>query len=88
MFPFSSVTDVNSALSAFQSSQAPMVQPNLWNGLSLPDPENNSLVQSSWDFSTEMHPNEIRIGIPHGSYQQGFGYDSIDLPGIGAAKLV
>lgn len=87
LVPFSSVTDMNSALSAFQSSQAPMVQPNLWNGLALPDPENNSLVQSSWDFSTEMHPHEIRIGIPHGSYQQGFGYDSFDLPGIGAAKL-
>lgn len=87
LVPFSSVTDMESAMSALRSSQAPMVQPNLWDGQALPDPDNNFLVQASWDFSTDMHPNEIRIGIPPGSNQQGFGYASSDLPGIGEVAM-
>jgi hypothetical protein len=83
----SSITTTDSAMAALRSSQAQIVRPNLWNGLALPDPDNSSLVQVGWDFSTDKTPNAVRFGIPPGSKQNGFGFASVDLPGIGKMVL-
>ncbi len=87
MIPITSDMTPQAAVAAVESLSAPITKPDKWEGSANEDPKNNSALQVSWYFSTEDYPNETRIGVMPENKQQGFGFASFDLPGIGSMQL-
>ena len=85
--PLSSGIDLNTALLAYKDAQNLVVSPANWEGMALNDPENEQLINVSWDSSNDSDTETGATGIPANGKQQGFGFASSELPGIGVAQL-
>ncbi len=87
MVPISSITTPQAAISAVESMSAPLVKPRKWDGAIDTDSTNTQALQADWFFFAEVHPNKTQIGVMPGSSTRGFGFSSLDLPGIGNMLL-
>lgn len=87
VMPISSGMTPQAAIAAVQSLKAPIVKPAKWDGSAGRDPFNSSATQVNWHFFTDDHPNDPLIGVMPGRTQSGFGFASLDLPGVVAVRL-
>lgn len=65
----------------------PTVQPAPWRGSTFPNPDGGSTIWANWSVFIGINPDESKLGIPPGKKQSGFGYASLDLPGIVSIQL-
>lgn len=86
IIPITSGMSPQAAIAALQSSRAPIITPTRWESLAGNEPDAPT-KQVIWYFSTERYPNDPLIGVMPGTSQAGFGFASLDLPGVVAVRL-
>ncbi|NOU01867.1 MAG: hypothetical protein HOO95_09900 [Gallionella sp.] len=86
MTEISSGMSIAASLAAMQSLSAPIVTPARWESLAGNEPD-SAAKQIMWSFYTASHPNDPLIGVMPNTTQSGFGFASLDLPGVVAVQL-